>query len=869
MAGDTEKRSKRLGVIPGVGLSRTLPPVLPPNFLSRKTILADLAVDKPGVTLITAPAGFGKSTLVAEYVDSLDLPVIWYTATDSDGTTILNSHLLQAIRNVLPNFAPWYAQTLQISSYDFLAKILGEIGEQNQHFIIVFDNNRTTNPADQDTVNRFLDLIPDNIHVIAIRRSTPVGEYSRLIALTNFAVIGINELKFSPEEVLKIATLHGISSNDQNVKLLLESARGWPAALQIIATQIKRGIKMDSLGNLDTFTDEQLNLLVAELLKSVDPEDREFLEILSVFEEFSEEDAAVALVEKFSLPKLDFFASEALFLIFTADSIYKYAINPLIRSALKLQAQDRKIELSQVHLRLMDHFGKLQQHLKSVSHAKESGEIGKFRVIFRENMRTLIATGRGKELISLASIVGDSSPKGLLKRQTVELIGYVADFQYQTAQSLIGEMAFLAKGTALEEFIDKFTSAAHIYIDFALARTEDLEENVRKVRSETGTDIDLGKADKISILRVMAAKEIIYDDWEKLEKLKIDAEHIADGDSTNLVHYFLSAISAASLLGQGEYNQALAMANNVILQAERHGYSGIFGPLDAMYVRARCLLEASKVAESQVAFEEIRNLANKWEQQIWVFLAESFLAHDLVLNGNTAAALALVRSGRDRALALEIPNGLSTYCDLTELFIKFTIADWDRVGILLNRLPNFLLVERIRVIYADETGKSSPAFVVSDLPDGNPRDKIYKLLAVAEENIDKEAVALDAMRQALEIGALVGAKETFLRQGSEILNLIIKISITKPTVYLEELSSLITFRLKQRTEVAIGAKATLTKREFEILRHLSTGVPISSIANTLHVSQNTMKTHLKNVYRKLEVSGRDDAVVRAKTLYIL
>lgn len=236
MASQKTNPDKARGVIPGVGLSRTLPPVLPPNFLSRKSILVDLAIDKPGVTLISAPAGFGKTSLVAEYVAALDFPVIWYTATDSDGTSTLNSHLLQAIRNVLPNFAPWYSQTLQISSYDFLAKILTEIAEYEQHFVIVIDNNRTTNPTDHNTANRFLDLMPNNVHVIAIRRITQVANYSRLIELTNFSAFGINELKFSAEEVKKLASLHGILNKNQNVRVLLELAQGWPAALQMIAT---------------------------------------------------------------------------------------------------------------------------------------------------------------------------------------------------------------------------------------------------------------------------------------------------------------------------------------------------------------------------------------------------------------------------------------------------------------------------------------------------------------------------------------------------------------------------------------------------------------------------------------------------------
>jgi DNA-binding CsgD family transcriptional regulator len=457
----------------------------------------------------------------------------------------------------------------------------------------------------------------------------------------------------------------------------------------------------------------------------------------------------------------------------------------------------------------------------------------------------------------------------LLKRQTVQLIGYTADFQYENAQSLIDEMSFAARNSSMEPFIEKFTAAVSVYIDFALGRTEDLEVDYRKVRSEEDLQLDLGIADKVSILRVMAAKAIIYDDSNELDRLQKEAKSIAGSSTSNLVLYLLNAIDAATLLSQGEYKDALLIANNVIAQAARYGYSGIFGPLDSMYVRARCLLEFSQIEESQKLFEQMRNLANGWSQHIWVYVAESFLAREFALNGNTTSALELVRSGRDRAAGMTLKNGLVTYCDLTELFIRYSMKDWERVGVLLGRLPNFLLVERIRPIHAHMTGRKSPAFIVSELPTATAKDLIYKLLAETSENIEREQLALETMVKALEVGARVGAKETFLRQNAEILNLIIKIASEKPTVYLEELATLITTRLKQRSENNLGLTAALTKRELEILRHLSTGNPISAIAATLHISQNTMKTHLKNIYRKIDASGREEAVAKAKSLYIL
>jgi DNA-binding NarL/FixJ family response regulator len=135
--------------------------------------------------------------------------------------------------------------------------------------------------------------------------------------------------------------------------------------------------------------------------------------------------------------------------------------------------------------------------------------------------------------------------------------------------------------------------------------------------------------------------------------------------------------------------------------------------------------------------------------------------------------------------------------------------------------------------------------------------------------IDREKEALTHLRKALDLAALYGARETLLRQSPAILNLIIKSSGERPTVYLEELARAAADRLKIQDQNRAGIAEALTKREIEILKNLSTGKPISAIGSSLHVSQNTMKTHLRNIYRKLEADGRHSAVEKAKALFLI
>jgi DNA-binding CsgD family transcriptional regulator len=75
--------------------------------------------------------------------------------------------------------------------------------------------------------------------------------------------------------------------------------------------------------------------------------------------------------------------------------------------------------------------------------------------------------------------------------------------------------------------------------------------------------------------------------------------------------------------------------------------------------------------------------------------------------------------------------------------------------------------------------------------------------------------------------------------------------------------------MKERGSNMNEGQASLTKRELEILRQLSTGRTLTVIAGELHISQNTMKTHLKNLYKKMGADGRHDAVEKAKASFLI
>jgi ATP/maltotriose-dependent transcriptional regulator MalT len=367
----------------------------------------------------------------------------------------------------------------------------------------------------------------------------------------------------------------------------------------------------------------------------------------------------------------------------------------------------------------------------------------------------------------------------------------------------------------------------------------------------------------------MADKAFIYDYQGSLELIYRRSLTIAKAGLDVAVPYNLNIINCMSLFTQGNYLQAFDVARLAIAQAEEKGYVGIAGPLQAHIVLGRCYLEFSEIDEAYASIIRARDLAKEWKQWPWYFVAEGILIRLVVSMGDYPRATEMIRRMRNDFSDLHISMDSAWIVDMSEIYLRYTLKDYDRVEILLNRTPDTAFTKLIRDEIAMRNGRNPKEMNIEKLPDSTPREKLRKFIKMAEAVSDRENECSLIMQQALNLGSEIGAYETFVRQSEPLTNVILKIAGKQPTIYLEELSRLITQRIKTKHQSTGSLKENLTSRELEIVKHLSTAKPISTIAKSLHISQNTIKTHLRNVYRKLEVDGRDSAVDRARELFLV
>lgn len=866
-----QQRSKNspASVIDGVTLSRTLAPSLPANFLSRKHLFSLFSEKRPGATLLVAPAGYGKSSLVSEWAQHSDAKVIWTQLNKHDSFDLLAKHMIQSARNVIPTFAPWAGTIVEDFAKETIRRLSNELIDHKENYIWVLDNAEDLPDFFIESTKIFLESIPDNVHLVVLSRTPPEASYSRFASLGNLNLITPQDLLFTCEEVETIAQISGLDFSDTNIQRILESAHGWPAAVQLLARKLQ-------IGSID-FTFEEalasqtdpLSYLAEALLSSINDKDLHTLSLLSVVEEFDSEIAELILE---SLPHPQFFArmnSDGFLIASQSDSRRTYQLNPIVRQSLLNKLQNSADPELEVHKKLAQFFLERKKIGLALSHAHQGGNKELLQEIFKNNIRTMAATGKGDFLLQWSSIIGDNSSSGRERRLSLQIAAHVVNLEFEQAQGKINELLAIIQNSELKKFLEKSAHVSLATVSFGKGSLFKVKSEAEVVLKPVENVRDIENIDKLHVLRLLANQALALKDFDECVRIYSQAREFLTNDYSPLPTYYLNAISAIASFAEGNYFEAFDVASTGIAIAEMNDYQGISGPTDLHFIRARCLLEFSRTNEAISAFKLVRDLALVAKQKPWYVIADGYLLAQMVLDSKIKEAFDGIKNQRQLLQSVAGTHDLDVLVDDNEAYLRYLVKDYDRALILLDRGTVNFISDRLKPLILQSQGKKAPDNFVDNLPDVTPRQQIQKLLAEVYLVIDREKEALSLLRKAIDLAALYGARESLLRQSPQILNLIIKSSGERPTVYLEELARSASERLKLQDENKAGISEALTKREVEILKNLSTGKPIRAIGSSLHVSQNTMKTHLRNIYRKLEADGRHSAVAKAKSLFLI
>jgi LuxR family maltose regulon positive regulatory protein len=399
-------------------------PFIRPGLVCRPRLQARIAEGLRGpLTLITAPAGFGKTTLVASCVAGCGMPVAWLSLDKNDNQAgrflnYLVAALQQADNTIGSEAAQLLAAAHQAPPEAVLTSLINDLDAAGGEIALVLDDYQLINSqAVHEQVAFLLEHCPKTFHLVIATRSDPPLPLTRLRARGQMVELRTADLRFTePEAAQFLNDFMGLSLDTGSVAVLEERTEGWIAGLQMAALSM-RG-REDVRGFIEGFSGTNryiMDYLLEEVLASQSPEIQRFLLYTSILERLTAPlcDAVLAndegakregddrstrsesLFAGQSASILEYLERANLFLVPLDDERIWYRYHRLFADLLRIQLH-RSLGaqgVAQLHVRAAEWHAQNGSILEAIHHASMASDDERVERFIEQNYMELVSRG--------------------------------------------------------------------------------------------------------------------------------------------------------------------------------------------------------------------------------------------------------------------------------------------------------------------------------------------------------------------------------------------------------------------------------------------------------------------------------------------
>ena len=858
---------EQISILPEVSLTRITPPSAVSHFLYRERLIERLNRPAPRSVFVVAPSGFGKTVLASQWAAQIETPLFWYTVDARDSAEDSIFHIIQGLRIALPGFAPWAEELIgtELNYVDIARRLAHEIGRLKSTLTMIWDGVDKFPSEFTPALGAFSELAPINLRTLSLRGSMPNQSFARAAKLDALDFITGADLRFDRSELESIAAKSNLDVSNPTIATAFEGVQGWPAGVQILLNRLHDQKPIDVALIQEEF-------IISSTLKNISARDRAYLEPLLFLEEITLDIVQrlnpfpIISSEEHPLLRL---SKQGIFINEIRSGVF--AINSLIREGL---LRDLAVDTHRFH-----QYGVLTAELyesedKPISAIEIYAQIKDDQQVIEKSYTYMSRIINGGEAQLLKKWGRRISPL-LNLNGTSELNQAVLDAYVELMTGKNQEV--LASCINIENGI-RGLKDPHSYIveiwglraraSFNLGNFTDVLAIADEMLASPLTQKGYGAASIriTNVLRLAVSASFLREDFEATMRYA----KLIDVPGDAMVNAVIVPTAQAQMaLADGRYKRAFEFANAALTSAIRYNIVGVFSSFDAVYVMADYYRESGEEEAGILLLDEYIDRAKKHGVWSWYLALMGKKALIKSQQGQINEALNILRVARDSHNPASFDTEIFRILDEQELLIRVKIVDSERIGELLYRMPQTATTTAFSTAYAARKNPSSAKSILEKYPSSTPRLALTKALISAEAFKDHPKQAIEYLITAVQIAMENGARNIFLNQSREVQNLLLDLANQQPTVYMEQLASLIRKGEGIGGRDQMGLAEPLTKREIDILRRLSSGLPITQIAGTLHISHNTIKTHLKSVYRKLKVESRSEAVERGKELLLL
>lgn len=881
-----------------------------PELVSRSRLIERLNAGlRPEcrLTLISASAGFGKTTLLSEWIHQKDegrgrIRFAWVSLDAGDNDPIrFMTYCVAALQTVQPGLGESVLPLIQsrqpLPIKELLTVLVNEMAESP--VVLVLDDYHVIESEPIHTALTFLlDHLPPQMHLVIASRADPPLSIARLRARGQLAELRTGDLLFTPDEAAAFLNgVMGLGLADVDVMALEERTEGWIAGLQMAALSL-RG-RIDVLGFIQAFTGSHrfvLDYLVEEVLNRQSPDVQQFLLETCVLDQLTGSLCNMLTGRSDGQAMLERLEQANLFVVplDTERRWYRYhhLFADLLRGRLN---QIDPNHLTELHCRARMWLEENGFIAEAIGHAFATGDIGQAARIAEENALAMMDHGQIATLVSwLNALPGElvrSRPWLCIAQAWIYVyagqLGLVEPLLQDAEKGLIGFDVLCER-----QRVAGHIAAVHAYAAWIHGQGSLAAELTRKALAM------LPQEDRVA--RCLAATTLgnaLQFCGDLAGAAQAFQQAVAIGREAGHTHSFLLALSGQAYLFilRGQLCQAFAACQEALRLADNRRGAWQMPALAALYATLSIVLCQRNDLDGALHYaQQGVELAEKWQQADTLHLAYTSLAEALAAQGNMDGALEIIRKAKQ--VADQVSPWFVRISTVQEAMLRLAMGDAESAlrwlqpsgldadaDIRFEHLTQYYLLARTLMAQ----GKTDEAFrlltrtleVLEKREAGYHIPQVLVSQALALKAMGQDEAALAALERALTLAQPEGYVRAFVDEGEPIARLLRQaasrgiaagyvtklLSAFEPSAKSQAASPTVL----QGSHQSMTLVEPLSERELEVLRLLAAGLSNKQVAQTLMVAVDTVKKHLKNIYGKLDVHSRTQAVARAQGLGLL
>lgn len=859
---------------------------------------------------IRAPAGAGKTTLVAAWrqlLMPLGYEVAWLTLTPEDNAAgrfldYLIASLGQVDSRLVKDAAALLRQQPESEPADavVIALINAIAGYRRELTLVVDDYHHVSLAAIRDALQLLLDYAPQNLHLLVTSRGALPFDLARLRAQGQAIEFDYHDLRFSFAESEAFLKLRIGDIGKRDARRLHDRSDGWAAGLQLLSIDLKRHAvagpqPRTAVRNARDFAD----YFTRQVLTRLSPQETELLIKLSVCRRFSATLCTEILQSGNTAALLQRVENDDLFIVRFDEAGREpwYRVHPLLRELLlELFGQLPAAAQHQVHAAASAWFRRQGFMTEAIHHALGAGEHRRAAEMVEAAARELIWEGDPKRLAYfLEQLAQSDAGLSLPLRFWSAWIQYLHR-RFENCRRLLDpvEADLPAGDHELRRHLALLRGCLAIQHEDNAAMLS-LRDALPPLLDDADGDIAGGAR---NVLGVTYVNSLQFE--QAREVLTAARGALADGGqrlSSPFGWFMARSLLGATYVKQGDMVQAERVLRAALQQGEQALGQYAMPACNAAVYLGDVLYEIDQADAARSLIEERLDVIDRIALPDTLLTAYLTLARACWRGGLRSEALATLEQlqeqaqqrGLDRLLAdalaqqLQFDLAMRSEIAADERLRRLDALARKHAGVGEGPLAAIAPTARLaRIHWHRARGEqAAAAILLPDLLRLAEARRQYRLLVqlqligAAIEPPPRRSEAERAVRAALELGQRLGLLRSFLDAGAVVLGLIQDLAraATLDPVLVPFLQRLLLQALPAGGGAAPSAKPlaadALSTREMEILRSLVDCATNKKIARALGISPETVKWHLKNVYAKLGVIGRDDAISRGRDLELI